>query len=130
MGKNLLKSMACALCLAMASGVVLAHHGASVVYDLSQHLTMTGTVTDFQFVNPHVLIFFEVEGEDGAKTVWSAGLTSPNRLARSDGWSKDMFKPGDTVTITGSPARAGAPSLWVEAVLDGQGKSLLGGPGE
>lgn len=102
-----------------------AHHGASVVYDLSQHVTLTGTVTEFQFVNPHVLIFFEVEGEDGAKTVWSAGLTSPNRLARSDGWTKDMFKAGDTVTITGSPARGGAPSLWVEGVLDGQGKSLL-----
>jgi hypothetical protein len=119
-----------ALGLTAASGAALAHHGASVVYDLSQHLTMTGTVTEFQFVNPHVLIFFEVTNDDGSKTVWSAGLTSPNRLARSDGWSKDMFKAGDTVTITGSPARAGAPSLWVEGVLDGDGNSLLGGPGE
>jgi hypothetical protein len=128
--KSLLKTTLLALGLSIASGAAVAHHGASVVYDLSQHMTMTGTVTDFQFVNPHVLIFFEVEGDDGTKTVWSAGLTSPNRLARSDGWSKTMFKPGDTVTITGSPARAGAPSLWVEAVLDGQGNSLLGGPGE
>jgi len=71
-----------------------------------------------------------VDNDDGSKTVWSAGLTSPNRLARSDGWSKDMFKAGDTVTITGSPARAGAPSLWVEGVLDADGNSLLGGPGE
>lgn len=119
-----------ALGLTAASGAALAHHGASVVYDLSQHLTMTGKVTEFQFVNPHVLIFFEVTNDDGSKTVWSAGLTSPNRLARSDGWSKDMFKAGDTVTITGSPAREGAPSLWVEGVLDGNGKSLLGGAGE
>lgn len=117
--------------LAVASTIAWAsaqaHHGASVAYDLSQHMTLTGQVTDFQFVNPHVLIFFEVSNEDGTKTVWSAGLTSPNRLARSDGWRKDMLKPGDTVTITGSPARGGAPSLWVEAVLDGQGKSLLSG---
>ena len=55
------------------------------------------------------------------------GLTSPNRLARSDGWSRETFKPGDAVTITGSPARSGAPSLWVDAVLDGNGKSLLQG---
>jgi hypothetical protein len=128
--KSRIKSILFTLGLAVASGAAQAHHGASVVYDLAEHLTMTGTVTDFQFVNPHVLIFFEVEGADGTKTVWSAGLTSPNRLARSDGWSKAMFKPGDTVTITGSPARSGAPSLWVEGVLDGQGKSLLGGPGE
>jgi len=125
--KSVVKSAALGLSLALGSAGVLAHHGASVVYDLSQHLTMTGTVTDFQFVNPHVLIFFEVDNGDGSTTVWSAGLTSPNRLARSDGWSKDMFKPGDAVTITGSPARSGAPSLWVEAVLDGSGQSLLRG---
>lgn len=124
--KTWIKAAVLSLGLASAPAAVLAHHGASVVYDLSQHLTMTGTVTEFQFVNPHVLIFFEVEGDDGVKTVWSAGLTSPNRLARSDGWSRDMFRPGDTVTITGSPARGGAPSLWVEAVLDANGNSLLG----
>lgn len=124
--RSLLKSTILALGLILGSGAVLAHHGASVVYDLSQSMTLTGTITDFQFVNPHVLIFFEVEAGDGSTTVWSAGLTSPNRLARSDGWSNDMFQPGDTVTITGSPARGGAPSLWVEQVLDGDGSPLLG----
>ena len=121
-----IKSTTLALGLVLGSGVVLAHHGASVVYDLSQSVTMTGTVTDFQFVNPHVLIFFEVEADDGTTTVWSAGLTSPNRLARSDGWSQDMFQSGDSVTVTGSPARGGAPSLWVDQVLDSDGSPLLG----
>ena len=115
----------------VAAGMLLfsvgssAHHGASVVYDLNQKVSMTGTVTDFQFVNPHVLIFFEVTGEAGTAVVWSAGLTSPNRLARSDGWSKDTLKPGDQVSITGSPARGGAPSLWVQQVTVG-GDPLLG----
>ncbi len=94
-----------------------AHHGASVVYDLNQTLNMTGMVTDFQFVNPHVLVFFEVTAEDGSSVVWSAGLTSPNRLARSDGWSKETLKPGDHVTIAGAPARGGAPSLWVGGIV-------------
>lgn len=125
--RTLVKSTTLVIGLILGSGAVLAHHGASVVYDLSQSLTMTGAVTDFQFVNPHVLIYFEVEADDGTTTIWSAGLTSPNRLARSDGWSKDMFQPGDTVTITGSPARSGAPSLWVEQVMDGDGRPLLGG---
>jgi hypothetical protein len=123
--KRAFYSACIAVTLAVTSGLALAHHGAAVVYDLSQHLTMSGQVTEFQFVNPHVLIFFEVQNDDGTSTVWSAGLTSPNRLARSDGWSRDTFKPGDTVTITGSPARSGAPSLWVDAVLDGDGNSML-----
>jgi len=109
----------------MLSAGAAAHHGASVVYDLNQSVDMTGTVTDYQFVNPHVLIFFEVTGEDGSAVVWSAGLTSPNRLARSDGWSMDTLKPGDQVTITGSPASGGAPSLWVEQVVT-DGRPLLG----
>ncbi len=124
--RTLRQSTVVVLGLILGSGAVLAHHGAAVVYDLSQSVTMTGAVTDFQFVNPHVLIYFEVEADDGATTIWSAGLTSPNRLARSDGWSKDMFQAGDTVTITGSPARSGAPSLWVDQVLDGNGRPLLG----
>ncbi|MBT5032456.1 MAG: hypothetical protein HOM55_09210 [Proteobacteria bacterium] len=111
--------------LLIGSTPLFAHHGASVVYDLEQSVTISGVVTDFQFINPHVLIFFEVENADGIKVVWSAGLTSPNRLARNDGWTRDLFKAGDQITITGSPARGGAPSLWVEMVLDGQGKELL-----
>ena len=106
-----------------AAGIMLfsagaaAHHGASVVYDLNQRIDMTGTVTDFQFVNPHVLIFFEVTERNGTIVVWSAGLTSPNRLARSDRWTKNTLRPGDWVTVTGAPARGGAPSLWVAQVV-------------
>ena len=124
--RALVKLAAVAIGFVLGSGTVLAHHGASVVYDMSQSVTMTGLVTDFQFVNPHVLIYFEVEEIDGNTTIWSAGLTSPNRLARNDGWSSDTFEPGDAVTIIGSPARTGAPSLWVEQVLDGNGNPLLG----
>lgn len=124
--RALFRSTAVAIGFVLGSGAVLAHHGASVVYDMSQSVTMTGVVTDFQFVNPHVLIYFEVEAENGTATIWSAGLTSPNRLARNDGWSNDTFEPGDAVTIIGSPARTGAPSLWVEQVLDGDGNPLLG----
>ena len=112
--------------LSFAAGMVLvsagaaAHHGAAVVYNLNETLHISGTVTDFQFVNPHVLVFFEVTAENGDSVVWSAGLTSPNRLARSDGLRRDSVKVGDEVTISGAPARSGAPSLWaLQVVLNG-----------
>ena len=111
--------------LIVSPATLFAHHGASVVYDLEQAVTLSGVVTDFHFTNPHVLIFFEVEKDDGSKVVWSGGLTSPNRLARNDGWTKNFFKAGDQITITGSPARSGAPSMWVAAILDDQGAALL-----
>jgi hypothetical protein len=93
-----------------------AHHGASVVYDLNQEITLSGTVTAFQFVNPHALVFFDVTGEDGTVVGWLAGLGGPNGLARREGWSRDTLKPGDQVTITGPPARGGAASLWGQKI--------------
>ena len=123
--KKLLAPFILTVGLVISPVALFAHHGASVVYDLTQSVTVSGVVTDFQFKNPHVLIFFEVEEADGSKVVWSAGLTSPNRLARSDAWTKNLFKAGDRITITGSPARGGAPSLWVEGILNEQGIAQL-----
>jgi hypothetical protein len=92
------------------------HHGSNVVYDLAQTITLTGTVTRLQFVNPHALIYFNVTSPDGAVVEWFAGLPSASRLGAAEGWTRETLKPGDTITITGAPARGGAPSLWTEQV--------------
>ncbi len=93
-----------------------AHHGVAL-YDVSQMINVTGTVTDFQFVNPHVRIFFDVTGEDGTVVGWSADLTTPIRLRAVDGWNRDTLKPGNQISITGSPATDGARLMWVEQVF-------------
>ncbi len=104
-----------------------AHHGVAL-YDMSQIINVAGTVTDFQFVNPHVRIFFAVTKDNGEIAGWSAELTTPARLRGVDGWHSDTLKPGDQISITGSPASDGAPSLWVEQVFV-DGKPLLVRPG-
>jgi hypothetical protein len=100
------------------------HHGSNVVYDLTQSITVTGTVTDFQFVNPHALIFLEVGEEGGEVVKWLAGLPSASGLGAREGWTRATLGPGDRITITGAPARGGAPSLWVEQIVR-DGKPLL-----
>jgi hypothetical protein len=105
-----------------------AHHGASA-YDLEQTLTVRGKVTEFQFVNPHVLIYVATTDADGRERVWAGELTSPNRMARLGGavkWHKELLKPGDVVTLTGRPARNGAPALLLTAVQDADGNLLTG----
>jgi hypothetical protein len=90
---------------------------------------VTGAVTQFEFVNPHVLIYIATMDADGREVIWSGELTSPNRLARSMGgvkWHKDLLAPGDVVTLTGNPARNGAPALLLNRVLDGEGNVLTG----
>lgn len=119
-----------ALCLVAlglsASASLRAHHGPGA-YDRSQTLAVTGAVTRFDFVNPHVLISVAVENDDGDIEVWAGELTSPNRLARMGGevsWHKDLLQPGDIVTLTGNPARNGAPALLLSRVEDETGRIL------
>jgi hypothetical protein len=97
------------------SGSAFAHHGAAA-YDASKPVTLTGTVTDFQFVNPHVIIAMDVKDPSTGKTVqWQGEMTSPNRLARA-GWTKSTLKVGDEVTMTGSPLRSGSPMMAIRKI--------------
>lgn len=122
--------LAAAAAVAFLSIPSHAHHGAAA-YDGSQTVTVSGEVSDFQFVNPHVLIYAEVANADGSVTEWAGELTSPNRLARAINsnvrWHKDILKPGEQVSLTGNPARNGAPFLRLLKVVDGSGRVLLGG---
>ena len=109
---------------------VSAHHGGAA-YDGSETVEVAGKVSRFEFVNPHVLIYANVTDEDGNTVEWSGELTSPNRLARSERsavrWHKDIFQPGDDITLIGNPARSGAPSLRLQEVLNGDGGRMIGG---
>jgi hypothetical protein len=115
---------------ALAAAPVIAHHG-QAAYDREKTTSVTGTVTQFEFINPHVLIHVAVPQSDGKSVEWAGELTSPNRLARlalgDVKWHKDLLRPGDPITLTGNPARNGAPALFLTRVLDGTGKPLIGG---
>ena len=106
---------------------VLAHHGAGD-FEPEKKVTVAGTVTDFQFVNPHVLVYMTVKGEGGKDVQWGGELTSPNRLARDARavkWHKSILKPGDSITMTGHPARNGALMMDILKIVDGQGTVLI-----
>src|ERR1700733_9496576 len=87
----------------------LAHHG-TASYDTSKTVTVKGTVTEFQFSNPHVLIFVDVKDDKGNVQKWQGELTSPNHLERA-GWTRTSIKVGDAITIAGYAAKTGATSM-------------------
>jgi hypothetical protein len=75
-----------------------------------------------------VLVYINVKGDDGKETNWGGELTSPNRLARDARtvkWHKSILKPGDSITMTGHPARNGAPMMDILKIVDGQGTVLI-----
>src|ERR1700730_5927463 len=65
---------------------LLAHHGASE-YDMTKIVTLTATVKELQFVNPHTLLVFNVKDDSGKTAEWQGELPSPNLLSRR-GWSR------------------------------------------
>lgn len=118
-----------ALCVGLLTlaAAAFAHHG-SANYDSTKSITVTGVVTGFDFINPHVEIFWETKDDAGAVQKWQGELTSPNRLARV-GWTKSSIKPGDTLTISGYPTKSGAREIWIQKVVMGSGEELPTGSG-
>ncbi len=104
-----------------------AHHG-TANYDTGKNVDLKGTVVDFQFVNPHVIISIDVKGIDGKTTRYQGELTSPNRLTRL-GWSKSSLKVGDTITMGGYPTKSGSPEIWIQKITLANGEELATGGG-
>lgn len=109
------------------TSVAFAHHG-TANYDTSKSVTVKGPVTDFQFINPHVLIFMEAKDETGKVQKWQGELTSPNRLTRV-GWTKSSIKPGDVITLSGYPTKSGSTEIWIQKVVLASGEELATGGG-
>ena len=95
-----------ALLLAL-TGPVPAHHS-TAIYDSDNPVELTGTVVEWQFVNPHVFIVLEVvDGATGEKKVWNLEGGNTAGLFRR-GWTPNTLKAGDKIMITVRPLRSGA----------------------
>jgi hypothetical protein len=119
MQRTVFRVLLTAAALLCGAGTAAAHHG-SAAYNVSEPYTVTGTVVEFQFVNPHCIISLEAKDDGGAVQKWQGELTSPNHLIRA-GWNAQSLKPGDKVTLTGWRAKSGANSLWItKTVVNGE----------
>ena len=86
------------------SGVALAHHSFAM-FDFGKVTTLRGTVKEFHWANPHVLLWINAD-VGGQPQVWYAELTSPGNLTRV-GWNKRAFQPNDKVEVEIYPLRDG-----------------------
>ena len=110
-----------ALAFFVQTASLSAHHGGAA-YDQSKTVTFDATVTEMQFANPHVLIFFDVKNGAGQMEKWSGWLTAPNKLARA-GWTKRTLQPGDQIKVSGTPHKDGNPVLQIRGLVH-DGKEL------
>jgi hypothetical protein len=99
-----------------------AHHG-TAGDDTSKLVTVKGTVTDFQYINPHVQIYVETKDEQGNVEKWNGEASNALALHRA-GWNSKVIKPGDQITMTGYQAKTGAKMLRLKSVTLSDGREL------
>jgi len=97
-------------CSLLASGSVLAHHSFQAEFDISKPMTLKGTVTKVEWVNPHVYLHVAVKDDKGAVANWAFETLGPGRM-RAEGMSKQTFGIGKVVTLKGYAARDGSKNL-------------------
>jgi len=104
--------------------LLFVHHGTNISYDHTRPVTLSGTVTEFVWQNPHTQIYFDVKDAKGPVVHWAAEMNSPGVLSRQEGWTKRTLKAGDEITITVFPSKAGTP-VGVVNKLVLNGKTIL-----
>jgi hypothetical protein len=109
--------------LIFVSAPLWAHHG-EANYDTEKLVSIKGTVTDFQFVNPHVQITLEVKNDKGEIEKWVGEARSPAMLSRYGGWDRNTIKVGDVITFYGHRTKNGTPFMRLEKIVLSDGREL------
>jgi hypothetical protein len=106
MRRNLL-ALAAGACLVLTAAPVWAHHAFAQEFDEKKPITLKGTVTKWELINPHSWIHMDVKGADGKVINWMVEGGSPNNLFRL-GFTKDALPPGTEIVVDGYQAKDGA----------------------
>lgn len=120
--KNLVLILTIFCVLLFICGPTLAHHGVAN-YDSTKVVSVKGAVTEFHFINPHVLISLDVKNEKGETENWSGEAQSPAMLVRY-GWNKDLLKAGMIVTASGYRTKDGTNFLRLTKVILPDGREM------
>ena len=127
-------ALATAAALLISAVPARAHHSVNGQFDVNSRLTLTGTVSRIDWVNPHTYIYLDVVGEDGAVTTWALESAPTARLRRGGLTKQDLVgKPGEQVTVVGMPAlKEDNNSIWLIKIAyeDGHYYILYGDPVE
>lgn len=103
-----------------------AHHSFVAQFDPDKLVTMSGTVTDVEWTNPHAFFYLDIEDAQGEVVNWAFELGSPNTLIRYR-WGRDTMKVGDQITVEGFLARDGSNLANAKTVRFSDGRVVNAG---
>jgi hypothetical protein len=109
--------------LPMVTSPVLAHHGNAAW--AATEVTIKGTVVDFVWRNPHVLLVWTTKDDTGKTVQWTGEVGSPESMMADDGWTKQTFKPGDELILVLRPAKSGVPNGVIDQIKRADGSVVM-----
>jgi hypothetical protein len=123
-----MKAVFISLCagLGLSSISLLAHHSFQAEFDATKAVTLSGVVTKLEWTNPHAHFYIDVKGAGGNVDNWNLELASPNVLRRL-GWSREIFRVGDTVTVFCARAKDGSNLASARTITLPDGRKISAG---
>ena len=113
MTRSMVSAAAGVALIGLGSAAGMAHHSGSN-YDFAHLVTFEGTVRQFQWTNPHVVIWVNVDHGEGEE-LWAVQMTSPGNLRRR-GWTQRSLQPGERVRVVAAPMRDGTPAAGLDNI--------------
>ena len=111
---------------AVFGGVVYAHHSQAGFETPDKAKPLKGTVVEYRWRNPHVLIFWDVKETGGKTTRWVGELGSVTTVLAGGVMNKNSLNPGDEITVLAVPSRAGTPEALIRRLTKADGTILSG----
>ena len=115
-----------ALCFVIPIATARAHHSLSVEFDTDKTVTLTGSITEMKWSNPHAWLYIDVKDAKGEIQKWAVEFASPNQLYRR-GWRREDLPGNATVVVNGYPSRDNSARISATDVKLPDGRTLFAG---